>query len=121
MELEFDEALGDYRRPPSSSFGRQLFDFSFGQYVTPSLIRTFYKIYVILSTIGLALYMFVILWEYSGGESLLALVLGPLIWVIYLFLARISAEFTLVVFDIKQLLTEQLEHARGGAGGKAEG
>ena len=123
MEPEFDEILDDAQRGPSFSFG-QLFDFSFRQFVTPSLIRAFYQLYVILSTIGLVLYMIVTMMEFSersGGESLFALVLGPVVWVVYLFLARIWAEFTLVVFDIKHLLNEQLDHVRGGAGGGAEG
>lgn len=90
------------------SFFSSLFDFSFQSFVTPKIIKVVYV--VITALIGLGIVFFII-GSLVTGEALpiiAALILGPLVGLIYLALARMSLELYYAVIRLAEDVHERL-------------
>ena len=82
-------------------FFTRLFDFSFETFVTTSIIKALYIIFIIGAGLG-ALVLFVSLATQGGASLVLGLVLAPLIFLLYTILARVYMEILIVVFRIAE-------------------
>ena len=82
-------------------FGR-LFDLSFSEFVTTSIIKVLYVIAIIGSAIGGLVIVFGGLASKSFSGALVGLILGPLAFVLYVILARIWMEVLIVLFRIAE-------------------
>jgi hypothetical protein len=87
--------------PESKSFLGRLFDLSFSEFVTPSLIKIIFLIGIVLSGL-MALLVFVSLANQGGGGVVAGIVLAPLIFFVYVLMARVFSEIYLVIFRIEE-------------------
>lgn len=90
------------------SFFSSLFDFSFQSFVTPKIIKVVYI--VLTAVIGLTILLFIVS-ALAIGEPLPiigSLILGPLIGLIYLALARMSLELYYAVIRLAEDVHERL-------------
>lgn len=88
-------------------FFARLFDFSFSEFITPSLIKVLYAISLLL--IGLVGLIWIIGTLATGGgalEILMIIILAPILMFVYVILARVWLELIMVAFSIKGLLEE---------------
>lgn len=81
-------------------FGR-LFDLSFSEFVTPSLIKVIYIVGIVLGGL-LALITFASLASRGGGSVVAGIVIAPLIFFIYVLFARVLSEVYLILFRIEE-------------------
>ncbi|MEO7446881.1 MAG: DUF4282 domain-containing protein [Humibacillus sp.] len=91
----------------SAGFLPALFDFSFTTFVTPKIVRLVY----VLATIWAALmYVVVVVSQFSHGvlTGLVALVLGPLVAVLWLAVVRIGLEFGISVVRMSEDIHRRL-------------
>ncbi len=94
--------------PPSTSsaetkgFFAALFDYSFNTFITPMIIKFVY----VLVTIGIAIgYLVIAIATFSRSTSvgvLWLLIIGPILAVLYLALARMTLEFYLAVVRVSE-------------------
>ena len=84
------------------SFFAKLFDLSFEEFITPTIIRIVYIIMIALA----ALYALgILLWLASTGGAVgavLGLILAPLFFILALLMSRILLEVMLVLFRIAE-------------------
>lgn len=85
----------------SKSFFASLFDFSFSSFVTLRFIKVLYGIFMVIAgIIGLAIFF---AFATQGGFSIvIALILGPIAFFIYLLIYRVLLEFIVVIFRIAE-------------------
>jgi len=93
-------------------FIKQIFDFSFSDFVTPKIIAALLGIAMILSAI------FTIVWIVGGfkasvGLGILFLILSPLVYLLLMLGARIYLELVIVMFKIAGHLDE-IKKSLGG-------
>jgi hypothetical protein len=82
-------------------FGR-LFDLSFNEFITTSIIKVLYVIFIIVSAV-IALFMLGGMFASgSFGGILLGLVLAPVIFIVYVIMARVWLEVLIVIFRIAE-------------------
>ncbi len=81
-------------------FGR-LFDLSFNEFVTTSIIKVLYVIAIIVAAV---VGLFVMFSLFMGGFRgvLMGLILGPVVFVVYVILARVWLEVLIVIFRIAE-------------------
>jgi len=83
----------------ASSFLRALFDLSFSELITTRVVKTVYIIVIVVA--GLMTVAFILSSLFQGfGMGLLALILGPLFFLLYVCAARIWLELVIVIFRI---------------------
>ena len=90
------------------SFFSALFDFNFTSFVTPKIIKA---VYIVLTAfIGLGVVFFIISALVSGEPLIIigALILGPLIGLIYLALSRMSLELYYAVIRLSEDVNARL-------------
>ena len=97
---------------------KQLFDFNFDSFVTPKIVKIVY----ILITVGLAvLYLGMVVAAFSSESAalgiLVLLVIGPLVTIIYLALARMGLESLLATIRTAEHTGELVRMAGGSAPG----
>jgi len=80
-------------------FLKSLYDFSFSNFITSKVIRLVYIIITILYSLG-AIIGFIGLLARGGIGIPIAIIGVPLVYLLYLALARIMMEFIMVVFRI---------------------
>lgn len=80
-------------------FFASLFDFSFEEFITTSLIKVIYAILVVLAGLG-ALVTFLGFASQGGAGFVLGLIVVPIAFFAYVILARVWLEFLVVVFRI---------------------
>ena len=80
-------------------FGK-LFDFSFEEFVTPSIIRVVYIIILIVVSLSAIFFLIAGLVSGDGGTIVAALIFAPLFWLLYVILTRIWMEIVVVIFRI---------------------
>ncbi len=104
---------GQYQQPgmtssDGKSFFSSLFDFNFQSFVTPKIIKVVYV--VITALIGLGVLIFLISALISGEPLAIiaALILGPIVGLIYLALARMSLELYYAVIRLAEDVHERL-------------
>lgn len=93
-----------------AGFFAALFDFSFTNFVTPILVRFVY----LLATVALVITWLIFLvsgFASSVTAGLVALVLGPVLLVIYLAIVRMTLEFYLSVVRMSEDIHKRLPHA----------
>jgi hypothetical protein len=98
---------------PRKGFFGALFDTRFDNLITPSLVRFLFIVSMILLTLAY------VVWVVAGFASkastgVLALVLGPLIALLYLILIRVYLELIVVLFKIREAAEETAENTRRG-------
>ena len=85
-----------------------LFDFSFDNFIAPKLVKFLYVLSLILISILAIVVVIGGLVGLGNGTpaGLLAIILAPLVWIIYLVLARLWLEFFIVIFKISDDLKD---------------
>lgn len=80
-------------------FFGSLFDFSFESFVFPKVISFIYAIIVVLTAIGL-LALIVFAFGQGSLEGVGAIILGPVVMILYLIMVRAWMEIAIVMFRI---------------------
>ncbi|MCK5065449.1 MAG: DUF4282 domain-containing protein [Candidatus Fermentibacteraceae bacterium] len=80
-------------------FFGSLFDFSFESFVFPKVISFIYGIIVVLMAIG---YLGLLVFAFGQGttEGVAAIILGPVVLILYLIMVRAWMEIAIVMFRI---------------------
>jgi hypothetical protein len=89
--------------PASSSkgfFGR-LFDLSFNEFVTPSIIKLIFIVGIVLAAL-MSLVVFAGFASQGGGAVLAGIVFAPLVFFVYVLFARVLSEVYLILFRIEE-------------------
>ena len=107
---------GGVSEPPEVGFFAALFDYSFSQFITVRLVRL---LYVIATGIGVIAALLTILFTFigaafvpssyqagGGGRFLIALILVPLAFLIYMIVVRLYLELVVVLFRIAEYARE---------------
>lgn len=82
-------------------FGR-LFDLSFSEFITTSIIKVLYIIAIIGSAIGALFILGGLFATKTFGGVLMGLILAPVVFILYVILARIWLETLIVLFRIAE-------------------
>jgi len=80
-------------------FFGSLFDFSFTEFITPRIIKLLFVLAIIISAI-FALMLFVAGISQGGREAFLAIIGAPLLFLLYVIMARVWLEVIMVMFHI---------------------
>ena len=101
---------------------KQLFDFNFESFVTPKIVKIVY----ILITVGLAvLYLAMVITAFAtrnaGLGIFVLLIVGPLVTIIYLALARMGLESLVATIRTAENTGELVRLAGGNAPGHSPG
>lgn len=83
----------------SQGFLKALYDFKFSTLVTTKVVRVLYIIITILYSLG-AIALFIELISKGGSNVVVAIIVVPLGYLLYLTFARIVLEFIIIVFRI---------------------
>jgi hypothetical protein len=90
--------------PPASSqkgfFGR-LFDLSFNEFVTPSIIKVIFIVGIVLAAL-MSLFVFAAFANQGGGAIAAGIVFAPLVFFVYVLFARVLSEVYLILFRIEE-------------------
>ena len=83
----------------NKGFFASLFDFSFENFVFPKVISFIYAIIVVLLVIG---YLGLIVFAFGQGSTAVvgAIILGPVVLILYLIMIRAWMEIAIVMFRI---------------------
>jgi hypothetical protein len=84
---------------PQGFFGR-LFDTSFRSFITPSIISLVFILLVILAGI-FTLIVVAAAFNESSGAGLVTLILSPVVFLLYVILARMYLELVVVLFRVE--------------------
>lgn len=91
-----------------------LFDFSFMDFVTPTIIRILYGIALVL--VGIVTLLWIVLgFDQGTGYGIFALFTSPLIFLLGALIARVELELTMVIFAMKEDLGEIRRGTRHGS------
>ncbi|MDC3332347.1 DUF4282 domain-containing protein [Ilumatobacter sp.] len=88
---------------PSSTkgfFGR-IFDLSFTEFVTPSIIKLIFIVGIILAAL-MSLFVFAAFAQQGSGYLVAGLVFAPLVFFVYVLFARVVSEVYLILFRIEE-------------------
>ncbi len=80
-------------------FFGSLFDFSFSEFITPRIIKLLFVLAIIVSGIA-ALVMFFAGIATGGAGAFLAIIGAPLLFLLYVIMARVWLEVIMVMFRI---------------------
>lgn len=82
-------------------FFARLFDFSFSEFITTSIIKIIFALVVVFSAIAV---LMMLVTGFRGGAltGILALILSPLAFLLYVLLGRVWCELIIVVFRIAE-------------------
>lgn len=83
------------------SFFARLFDLSFSEFVTPSLIKLIYIIFIIIAAIA-AVAVFAAFAADGGASVVIGIILAPIVFFVYVLFARVMAEIYLILFKIEE-------------------
>lgn len=94
--------------PPSGSSGSsnkslfsRVFDLSFKEFVTPSIIKVIFVLGVILAGL-FALAILVSFASQGGGAVVVGLIVAPLLFIIYTLFVRVMCEIYILLFRIEE-------------------
>jgi len=90
-----------------------IFDLSFTEFITTRIIKFLFILGIILAALG-TLLLIVTGFSKGIGAGLLSLILSPLIFFIYVLLARIWCEMVIVVFRIAEHTGRLVEQGNRG-------
>lgn len=85
----------------SRSFFSSLFDFTFSSFVTLRFIKVLYGVFMAIAGI-IALGLFFAVASQGGVAIVLALIVGPIAFLLYLLVYRVLLEFVVVIFRIAE-------------------
>ena len=103
-----DGALGVAR--DTTGFLPALFDFTFTHFVTPKLVRFVYLLAPIALGIAWLFWVFVG-FARGAGTGLAVLILGPILFIIYLAIIRMTLEFYLSIVRMSEDVHHRLPQA----------
>ena len=86
--------------PPKGFFGR-LFDLSFSEFVTPSIIKLIFIVGIVLAGL-MSLVVFAAFANQGGGAIVAGIVFAPLVFFVYVLFARVLSEVYLILFRIEE-------------------
>lgn len=95
-----------------SGFLGSLFDFSFTEFVTTKIIKILYGLCIVFSAIGGLAVLFSGLAMKSFGGFLLAVIGGPLMFLLYVIISRVWLELVIVIFRIAENTTLMVAQGR---------
>ena len=95
-----------------------LFDFSFSEFVTLRIISILYGIWMVMAGIG-ALIVIVAGFQQSAVLGIVALLLSPVLFCLWLLMGRIMFESTIVLFRIAANTKKMADTAGGDDGAPA--
>jgi hypothetical protein len=96
----------------AGTFFGALFDFSFSEFITTRIIKVLYILAIILS--GLAgLGIFATFASQGGTAAIFGLVLAPIVFLVYVIVARVWMEIIIVIFRIAEYAREIARNSRG--------
>ncbi len=82
-----------------------LFDFSFTEFITTKMIKILYGLGILLAALG-TLGLIVRGFTDSFGKGILFLMISPVVFIIYVIIARVILEVVTVLFRISEHLGE---------------
>ena len=97
----------------NTGFLGSIFDFSFTDFITIRIIKFLFILGIILAALG-TLLLIVTGFSKGIGVGILSLILSPLIFLIYVLLARIWCEMIIVVFRIAENTGRLVERGNQG-------
>jgi Domain of unknown function (DUF4282) len=101
--------------PVEKGFLSSLFDVSFSSLITTRVIKVLYILSMIV--IGIATLFFVVAgFAQSGGSGIVALIVAPLVALLYLIYARVLLEVVICLFRIMETNAEMASLQRAAAG-----
>ena len=86
---------------PERGFFARLFDLSFSEFVTPSIIKVIFIVGIVLAGL-MSLFVFAAFANQGGGAIVAGLVLAPLVFFVYVLFARVLSEVYLILFRIEE-------------------
>ena len=89
----------------AKGFFGALFDFSFTEFVTTKIIKVLFALAIIGSAI-MAVFYIAASFSSSSGLGILVLLLSPVIFIVYVILARVWLELIIVLFRIAEHVSE---------------
>jgi hypothetical protein len=89
----------------SASFFETLFDFSFSEFVTETVVRILYIVAILLAGVG-ALGIIISGFANGIGSGVFALIFAPILFIFWVLLARVGMEIFVVIFRIADYLRE---------------
>ena len=87
-----------------------LFDFTFSRFIATRLIKLAYAVAMIVGIAGVVAAVVAGLGSGQPGAGLIALVVGPIVFFMYLIVVRLWCEFFIVIFA----MAEDLDDIRKG-------
>ena len=93
------------------TFLQSLFDFSFSEFVTIRIIRVLFVIAVIGSALG-GIAVFLGLAREGPAGAAVGLIVGPIVFFVYVLIARVWLELVVVVFRIAENTTTLVEQTK---------
>lgn len=85
----------------SKGFVARIFDLSFSEFVTPSLIKIIFVIGIVFAAL-MALFTFAVFANQGGGAVVAGIVIAPLVFFVYVLMARVLSELYLILFRIEE-------------------
>ena len=82
-------------------FVKALFDFSFTEFVTTKILKILYGILIFFAGLG-ALGIIVSGFYQSAGRGIVMLIISPLLFLLYVIVARVWLEIVIVIFRIAE-------------------
>ena len=96
----------------SRGFFGSLFDFSFSSFVTGKLIKVLYVLAIILAALGAVGIIVFANSPMSTMNPVVAIIVAPIIFLLYIILARVQLEILIVIFRMSEHLAEIAEQGR---------
>lgn len=92
---------------------KSLFDFKFASFVTRRVIKVLYALITVIYSLGAVVFFIAMIARHTAGSIVVAIVVTPLAYLIYLTIARITLEVLMVIFGIGEDVREMREAAVG--------
>lgn len=103
----------------TKGFFASLFDLSFTEFVTTRIIKVLYVLAIILAAIA-SLAMLIGGFSRGAGGAIMGLILAPLLFLLYVIMARVWLEVIIVLFRIAENTGRMVEQGQRHAGGTDE-
>ena len=95
----------------AKGFLSRLFDLSFQSFITTSIIKVLYVLFIIFAGLG-ALSFIGIGFASNAAVGVVMLILSPLVFLLYVILARVYLEIVIVLFRINEQTAETARNTR---------
>ena len=86
---------------PAKGFVARIFDLSFTEFVTPSLIKVIFLIGIVGAGL-MSILVFAAFANQGGGSVVVGIIVAPLIFFVYVLFARVLSELYLILFRIEE-------------------